>query len=135
MSEPLDHVRRPDLPWRDGQRTECGRPAADFVSVISRDELMRRIKTDGMRRTAFTVCMTCMETSERWKTWVEDPVDVLSREFYSGRRDERLRDELLAIAALIEANREQFDEFMAGRAATVKLDEIRLARLRAARRR
>lgn len=130
---PRAHVQRPDLPWRDGQRTECGKPTNDVASVISRDNLLRLIKADGIQRTAYAVCMTCLETSRRWKDWAADPVDVLAREFYGGRRDERLHNELLAIAALIEAHREEFDGFVEGRKATISLDAARQAK-RAGRR-
>lgn len=133
--EPRAHVRRPDFPWRDGQRTECGKSAIDVASVIDRAELHRRVARDGIQRTAYAVCMTCLDASRRWKDWAGDPVDVMAREFYGGRRDERLRDELRAIAALVEAHRDEFDGYMTGLSETVSLDAARRARAASARRR
>lgn len=130
--EPRAHVRRPDFPWRDGQRTECGKSAIDVAAVIDRDELNRRIHRDGIQRTAYTVCMTCLDASRRWKDWTGDPIDVMAREFYGGRRDERLRDELRALAALVEAHRDEYDDYMTGIGQTVSLDAARQARRKAA---
>lgn len=132
--QPLAHVLRPNFPWRPADRTECGKPIADYALIWTRAELTAHVKEHGKQRTAFMVCMTCADTSSRWKDWAGDPVDVMAREFYGGRRDERLHDELLAVAALIEAHRDEFDEFLAGRKETVDLTGFRNAkRLAAAR--
>lgn len=132
-SSPRDHVHRPDLPWRDGGLTECGKPANDVGSVITREELRQRIQRDGIQRAAYSTCMTCLDASRRWKDWAGDPVDVMAREFYGGRRFDRLGDELRAIAALVAEHREEFDGYLAGLAATVDLDAVRQARLRSRR--
>jgi hypothetical protein len=68
-------------------------------------------------------CMTCADTASRWATWDNEPRQALQREIeweghgrYRWGRNERgtrLRDELLAIAALIEAHREEFDAHIA----------------------
>lgn len=116
MKEPVDHVRRPQLPWRsDAGMTECGLNA-ESVKTLSRDEFFARLKDFGQQRTAMVTCMTCSNTATRWGTWADDPRRALDREIQwetAGRRNERgvlLRDELLAVAALIEAHREEFDE-------------------------
>lgn len=126
--EPRAHVLRANLPWRPADRTECGRAAADFVLVWTRDQLLAHIKQYGQRRTSFVCCSTCAVTAERWKDWATDPVDVLRREFYTGRTDERMLPELLAIAALIEEHREEFDGYLAGRKETVDLAAFRNAK-------
>lgn len=122
MKEPVDHILRPCLPWRadDAAITECGY-AAGSVKSITRPEFFQRIKDLGKQRSAMLTCMTCTQTAERWGTWDDDPRRALDREItweygggYRARSDrgERLKDELLAIAALIEAHRDEFDTFM-----------------------
>jgi len=68
-------------------------------------------------------CMTCSDTAGRWGTWEDDPRRALEREIiwewgggYRARQDrgERLKDELLAIAALIKAHRDEFDAAVTG---------------------
>jgi hypothetical protein len=63
--------------------------------------------------------MTCAQTAGRYGTWEEDPRLALHREIewerggahYFAREDrgQLLKDELLAVAALIEAHRDEFD--------------------------
>lgn len=119
MKEPVDHILRPCLPWRadDTAITECGY-AAGSVKAITRPEFFQRIKDLGKQRAAMLTCMTCYQTAERWGTWDDDPRRALDREIswesggaWRARSDrgERLKDELLAIAALIEAHRDEFD--------------------------
>lgn len=122
MKEPVDHVLRPRLPWRsgDGAITECGYDAAK-VKAITRDELLARLRDMGRQRTAILTCMTCVETSTRWSSWEHDPREAIEREIQwekrgrwsSEDRGKRLRFELLAVAALIEAHRSEFDEHLA----------------------
>ncbi len=119
MKEPVDHIIRPLLPWRHGDTaiTECGYNARS-VQSITRDEFFRRVKDLGQQRTAMLTCMTCAETAARWGTWDDDPRRALDREIsweygggYRARTDrgDRLKDELLAIEALIAAHRDEFD--------------------------
>ena len=122
MKEPVDHILRPRLPWRslsEAPITECGYDATK-VKTVTRAEFFQRIKDLGKQRTAMLTCMTCSDTARRWGTWDDDPRRALHREIEwegrnsywgSGRDDrgQRLKDELLAISALIEAHREEFD--------------------------
>ena len=121
VKEPVDHILRPRLPWRapdEAPITECGYDATK-VKTITRDELKQRAKDLGRQRTAMLTCMTCSGTVERWGTWDDDPRLALGREIewerggaYWRSRDDhgyRLRDELTAINALIEAHRDEFD--------------------------
>ena len=122
MKEPVDHILRPSLPWRnDGGITECGYDASK-VKAVTRTEFFQRVKDLGQQRTAILTCMTCSATARRWKTWEEDPRQAMEREIawewgggYRERTDrgERLKDELIAIAVLIEAHREEFDSTIA----------------------
>ncbi|HET8636927.1 MAG TPA: hypothetical protein VFL96_08755 [Acidobacteriaceae bacterium] len=117
MKEPVDHIERPRLPWRDsGTVTECGYDAS-MVRTLTREEFFQRQKDLGKQRTAMLTCMTCSQTAERWGSWEDDPRMALQREIEWERRGrwardnrgERLKDELLAVAALIDARREEFD--------------------------
>lgn len=121
MKEPVDHIIRPLLPWRstEGAITECGYDATK-VPTLTRVEFFRREKDLGKQRTAMLTCMTCSDTARRWGAWEDDPRLALQREiewerghnYWARARDDRgqrLKDELLAIAALIEAHREEFD--------------------------
>lgn len=126
MKEPVDHIIRPRLPWRldESGITECGYDASK-VKALTRDEFFQRLKDYGQQRTAMLTCMTCSQTAKRWKAWNDDPRQALEREItwewgggYYARSDRgvRLRDELFAIAALIEAHRDEF----AGLATTIE---------------
>jgi hypothetical protein len=125
MKEPVDHILRPRLPWRSPDApavTECGYNAAK-VQTITREQFFDREKNLGRQRTAMLTCMTCSSTASRWGTWEDDPRTALQREiawehngpYWSPRNDrgQLLKDELLAIAALIEAHRQEFDDHIA----------------------
>jgi hypothetical protein len=127
-SLPRDHVRRPDLPWRTARLTECGKPIVDVASCITREEMRAKVKQQGVQRAAFTTCMTCMSTGKSWPEWDEDPVRTLGRDFYAGHPDPRMVDELRALAALVDAHRDEFDGYMAGIKETVSLAEQRKRR-------
>ena len=122
MKEPVDHILRPRLPWRDlaeGPITECGYDATK-VKVLTRAEYAERERELGQRRCAMLTCMTCADTAKRWGCWDDDPRLALGREIEWERggfywrermdRGSRLRDELLAIAELIDAHRGEFNE-------------------------
>lgn len=121
----LDHILRPDLPWRVADTTECGRSIQDVKSTINRDQFFARLKKHGQARTAFTVCMTCAQTSNRWRTFIQDPVDAMRREVYGGRTEPQLHAELRAMAALVAEHRDEFDGFIRGLQATTSLADHR----------
>lgn len=121
MKEPVDHILRPRLPWRrpdEGAITECGYDASK-VKTLTRAEFFQREKDLGKQRTAMLTCMTCRDTVRRWGTWDDDPRLAIGREvewergaaYWHSRDDrgQRLKDELIAIAALIEAHRDEFE--------------------------
>ena len=91
--EPVTHVRRDPLPWRPPEDvdTECGKPAADFASVIPAVEAERRhligledvarvwpaSPVDGWlperRERAFAALLWAIrETRERIEAWETD---------------------------------------------------------------
>jgi hypothetical protein len=118
MKEPVDHILRPRLPWRahDDVITECGYDAAK-VKTLAPEDFRARLNDLGRQRTAMLTCMTCINATQKWGVWADDPRQAMSREIEWeipwGRENkdhpQRLKDELLAIADLIEANRETFD--------------------------
>ena len=79
-NEPLDHILRSPLPWRDQHLTECGRAADKVGSTIDATQLAERIKTDGKTRTVYTVCMACWRTFGWTERWGNHPVGALYRE-------------------------------------------------------
>lgn len=125
MKEPVDHIVRPMLPWREVQFvTECGMNASS-VKTLSRDEFTQRLKDLGKQRTALLTCMTCIQTFDRYTTWDVDPRLAIDREIaweeahwnrWSGNVSSRhgvlLRDELMAIATLIERHKSEFKELV-----------------------
>ena len=123
MKEPVDHIVRPLLPWRtaEGAITECGYDASK-VKTITREDYRARLKDMGQQRAAMFTCMTCADTVRRWCAWEEDPRGAIGREvewerggyWYRTRDDRgtRLKDELLAIASLIEAHRDEFAQLI-----------------------
>lgn len=122
MKEPVDHIIRPQLPWRAPTApaiTECGYDASK-VKALTREQFFQREKDFGRQRSAMVTCMTCRDTALRWSRWQDDPRLGMQREiewerggsYYSRGRDDRgclLRDELTVIASLIEIHRAEFD--------------------------
>jgi hypothetical protein len=121
MKEPVDHILRPRLPWRAAEDaiTECGYDATK-VKTLTREEFEARVKDYGRQRTAMLTCMTCMDTNFRWSNWAGDPRQAMQREIEWevrwGReitgRPQRLKDELFAIAGLIEAHPDEFEQLV-----------------------
>ncbi|HDZ39501.1 MAG TPA: hypothetical protein ENH62_14710 [Marinobacter sp.] len=123
MKEPVDHIERPRLPWRNVDEpavTECGYDASK-VNTLTRDEFFARLKDLGKQRTAMLTCMTCVDTARRWPIWEDEPRKALEREinwecgWRRRKNGHRLKDELLAIEALIAAHREEFNELLEAR--------------------
>lgn len=135
MKQPVDHIERPRLPWRDERLTEC-RLSADSYPTITRDGAVTRCRELGKTRFAMTVCITCMQTAERHLTWEQDPVSAMLREVEGARwyrkdgTHDQMRTELKAIALLIAAHRDEFDETIASLGETSELAAKREAKRR-----
>lgn len=122
---PRDHVLRAALPWRtDTPLTECGKDPAT-VPTITRDELVHRVRKLGQQRASLFTCMTCWNTTAHRPTWGENPVAVMDRECDPYRPNPRMRDELIALAALAAAHPDEFADLLAGLSATVRLADRR----------
>jgi len=140
--ERRDHVARDIVPWRPTARyTQCGRPAATVDSIITADELHARIHTHGQQRTAFTVCMTCWSTTDRHPaTWHTNPAAVLVRELTRIRGYStldtpptdpdgiRANNELHAIAAILAAHQDEYDDYLAAADSAIDLASRRRQR-------
>lgn len=142
----LDHILRYPLPWRtDEALTECGKAPTAVKQVVTHTELRRRIKDWGQQRTAMTVCMTCAARAPYSRSWERDPVNVIERETSRvrhqatrehlngepGSERARFTDELRAIAALVDAHRDEFDAYLTGLDDTVNLAARRAAKRQA----
>lgn len=147
-SEPLAHILRPPLPWRDpaDEDTECGHKSSEFARVLTGAEAISKIKAEGKRRASLDMCMTCIDTLSRWSisrqmgmavegdhavmsTFDDDPMRRLQREFTNRRRDDgddRMNKELRAMAYLVERHRDEFDAIMDG--SVVLFDDLRRMR-------
>lgn len=135
MTVPMEHILRTALPWRpDEQITECGRDAAEFAVVLTREQAVVKFKDQGVQRAALSTCMVCMHTAQRHATWEDSPASVMSRHatayYGTDRGNSRLDKELRAIAALIDAHREEFIDYVAGLEAASSLDAKRAERRR-----
>ena len=113
MKEPVDHILRPCLPWRDVSAvTECGYDASK-VKTISREEFVARLEEFGIQRTALFTCMNCSYAAKRWGSWEDDPRQALAREIdwenpRTRGRGTQLLDELKAIFGFIKAHPDEF---------------------------
>jgi hypothetical protein len=150
MKEPVHHIVRAKLPWRDEpDLTECGHLASEMALVWTRDEAVAQFKELGQQRMAMLTCMTCMDTANRWPRWDNSPVAVMQREcqregwhhrayarIYPPEAAEKdiLERELRALAALVAAHQEEFREMVDGLAETGDLASKRAARAAKARR-
>ena len=141
MRDPIDHIERPVLPWRpEDRRTECGHPVSQFAPerILTRDEVVRKIKDQGKQRAAMSTCMTCASTSDRHEPWEKNPASVVERWIghsawrYDHESVRLLNREFRAIEALVAAHRDEFDSFVEGLAESTDLAERRAAKRRMA---
>jgi len=115
--QPLTHITRTPLPWREATKTVCGRPVTQYAValVINRADAIAMSRRLGQQRFALVICMTCAHNHSRWVEWDESPVHRMEREVTGGafgKREPELEAELRAIAALIVGHREEFDNLV-----------------------
>jgi hypothetical protein len=147
---PVDHILRAALPWRTAaELTECGKPQSDLANrVVTRAEAADRIRRLGKERASFGLCMTCWSAADRHQPEGRgaDAVAVVARaltavQFAAGpfygrevspqwRERQRLNVEFEGMVALVNAHRDEYDAYLAGRSETVSLDERRRRRRR-----
>lgn len=132
----VDHIARAVVPWHEpATMTECGRRVEDVASLVARDEVVARVKREGKQRVLYSTCQTCVSTVQNHETWHQNPVAVASRHFAAldWEATDQQKAEVLAIAALIEAHREEFDEFINGFGQTSDLASVRRQKQRTER--
>lgn len=132
--EPLKHIYRPSLPWQTVRLTECGQRAQDVAVVITRPEAKTLANKVGRTRLHMLCCVTCINRANyQVDSWEDDPAGVMVRHCEGASR-RRGRDpsepspiilELRALALLVEAHREEFDQAVADLAASVSLADLR----------
>jgi hypothetical protein len=135
MSEELDHVLRPSLPWRSEHLTECGRDP-NGLNVLTNEDFIARCKKLGKQRTAMITCMTCLQTTENWlhsqgslTARLGREVDRVGRKWSRESKDGgRLENELRAIEFLVQAHRDEFDDALEAMQGAVSLDRARSAK-------
>lgn len=135
MSEPLTHIARPPLPWRESGKTICGHPAGQYVDglVINIVDAHAAVRRLGKQRFAMTHCMTCAQNVGNWSTWEDDPRARMAREMgHLGmtKAEPVIEHELRAIALLIEAHRDEFDNLVQSYLSgdVVTMDSLRRSR-------
>lgn len=125
----ITHIERSNLPWRDERATECGLDR-DRHPTWTRDEAIAKAREMGKQRFAMVVCMTCMNTAERHRTWDEDPVSCMDR--YASRWNDhdrpKLTAELRAMALLVEVHRAEFDDAVTALTTATPMADLRAAR-------
>lgn len=145
--QPLEHIVRAELPWRTGPaRTECGRSVDDVKAWITFDEAKAKFARLGKQRAALFTCMTCADRAGDHPSWEMNPGAVVNRATDGARyapmvrRDnpddprvaevKRSDAEWRAIAALVEAHREEYETFVEGHLGATDLAERRRSRSR-----
>ena len=137
--EPLTHIARPPLPWRDSGLTICGKPVTQYADglVVNIADARAAVRRLGKSRFAMTHCMTCANNADRWWTWEENPGARMAREIgYLGmtKAEPIIHTELRVMALLIERYRDEFDEMVEAHASggVVTMQELRRRRSRGA---
>lgn len=128
--EPMEHIERCLLPWQSERLTECGKPVAEFAAVLSREEAARKFRDQGKQRAAMTTCMTCMSRGQYQPlSWEQNPAAVMQRACeragYYPKEDHPMNVELRALALLVEAHRDEFDQAIRDLTAAVPLAKAR----------
>jgi hypothetical protein len=127
---PLEHVARAMLPWstRTGL-TECGRVVTDVAAVIDNQAFMAKFRKQGKTRAAMTTCMNCWSRLEyRAGSWEKAPLEIARRDLDRYNEKERIVLELRALAALVDAHRQEYLDLVDGLGDTTNLAERRRAK-------
>ena len=129
--QPVEHIAREPLPWRDSLLTECGLAPSGGRTILTGTEYDAKVRKQGEQRAALSTCMTCWTARDRNSaTWLDSPDDVILRYATAARtmrggnpRAEaaQFNAELKAIAAVVAAHRDQFEGFLADLAASTDL--------------
>ena len=115
--EPLRHIVRTSLPWREATKTICGKPITQYAPglVLSLGEARALVRDLGKQRAAFVLCMTCASYTDRWAEWESNPVARMEREVVGGAfgsADPQIEAELRAIGLLVARHPDEFAELV-----------------------
>lgn len=135
MSE-LKHIERPRLPWQTDRLTECGRDVDDYREdiVIDRPQVKRLLAAYGQQRVAFLLCMTCLNRANySHDSWEDNPASVMRRHCERGGDGAAINVELRALALLVDAHRDEFDQAIHDLQSAVPLAARRKQKTRARR--
>ncbi len=131
---PLDHLPRVMPPWDTGPAlTECGRVVGDVQSVSTREAVQAKIAREGKRRASFSTCMSCAETSGRYRPWGVNAAGIVERWCRGAWRHEhapteggsRQQRELMAVGMLLAEHREEFERLVESLGQTTDLSAAR----------
>lgn len=113
--EPVAHLPRPVPPWEEIRHTHCGRLIVDVAKMGTSEAYTATVKKYGQRRAAFDYCVTCCQrASVSGASWETSAVEITSDWvgrgiFTANKAREDVRASLHALAALVEAHRDEFE--------------------------
>lgn len=116
LDGPPRHLERHAPPWASDRRTICGRPLDDVAAWVTFDEGRKIIERYGRQRATFIMCQTCISQQRAIQSptiWETNPVavvhDYTSHTWPQSPSFAQTRAELLALAKLADAHRDEFD--------------------------
>ncbi len=120
LDGPPRHLERFAPPWATDRRTICGRPLDDVAAWISFDEGRNLVAKVGQTRAALLFCQSCVSRQamiKRPEAWEKNPTQIVNdytRHMWGhDAAAEQTRAELLSLARLVEAHRDEYDAMVA----------------------
>lgn len=122
FDQPLRHLRRVAPPWAAEDMTICGRPLSDVASWVQWEEAKALFNKHGRARAMFLFCATCVDRhgykGDSPGRFDRVPAKVTAdwaerAAWRDSPQAERIRAELLGLAALVEAHRDEYDAHVA----------------------
>jgi hypothetical protein len=122
LDGPPRHLERYAPPWAALRRTICGRPLDDVSAWLSFDEGKALIEKLGQQRARLVLCQTCLNQQRAISTaraWDQNPAQVVQdwtgRGVWPGSPGfDEMRAELLSLARLVDAHRDEYDALVNG---------------------
>jgi hypothetical protein len=120
LEGPPRHLERFAPPWSTTRLTICGRPLDDVAAWVSFDEGRKLVVKIGQTRAALIFCQTCVNRQhmvDRPEAWEKNPARIVhDYTRHTWREDaaaEHIRAELLSLAKLADAHRDEYDAMVA----------------------
>jgi hypothetical protein len=127
MKPRLHHIERGMLPWWTHRLTECGRDPERYPTW-TRDQAVAEYDRLGPQQFSLVVCITCRDTANRHPDWDHNPISCINRHTEWVDDEPQVAAELRAIAALIDAHRDEFDQAVADHLTPTSLADKRRQR-------